>query len=26
MLRTSNLDDAINFLELRESEYETVSH
>ncbi len=26
MLRTSSLDDAINFLELRESEYETVSH
>ena len=26
MLRTSSLDDAINFLQLRESEYETVSH
>lgn len=26
MLRTSSLDDAINFLELRESEYEAVSH
>lgn len=26
MLRTSSLDDAVNFLELRESEYETVSH
>jgi len=26
MLQTSSLDDAINFLELRESEYETVSH
>lgn len=26
MLRTSSIDDAINFLELRESEYEAVSH
>jgi ATP-dependent DNA helicase DinG len=26
MMRTSTLDDAINFLELRESEYEAVSH
>ena len=26
MLQTSSLDDAINFLELRESEYEAVSH
>ena len=26
MLRTSSLDDAINFLQLRESEYEAVSH
>ena len=26
MLRTSSLDDAINFLQLREFEYETVSH
>ncbi len=26
MLRTSSLDEAINFLQLRESEYETVSH
>lgn len=26
MLRTSSLDDAINFLELRESEYEAISH
>lgn len=26
MLRTSNLDDAINFLQLRESEYEVISH
>jgi ATP-dependent DNA helicase DinG len=26
MLQTSSLDDAINSLELRESEYESVSH
>ncbi|MEM7402285.1 MAG: ATP-dependent DNA helicase, partial [Pseudomonadota bacterium] len=26
MMRTSSLDDAINFLQLRESEYETLSH
>ena len=26
MMRTSSIDDAINFLELRESEYEAVSH
>ena len=26
MMRTSNIDDAINFLHLRESDYEAVSH